>query len=469
MISTPVIYEVNLVPEPAIEDQFDDWLREHVREMLALPGFIDATISRVEQEDGRATRTVHYELQDRRTLERYLTDDAPRMRQAGIDRFGKRFTATRRILVDGQRLALSGELDVCTNCDTMLTGQYCAQCGQRFGTRMISLWELIREASEFLTDLDSRLWRTLGLLLFRPGRLTLDYLRGRRARYIPPLKLFIGLSLLFFFLLALGPRLGIQGGPGISAQVDGDGDSADVVFSLGPGEDAEPPVESAADSADEPAASASETATTDKPDPEPGQDLATEPDDATEGDSVSAEAEAEAHEDPCEDIEIEIGPEFSWLSGWLTEERLKATCNKVVADHGQSYGRALLDNIPMMMFFFMPVMALVVKLGYPLSRRYYVEHLLFLVHFHAFFFLILSLNLLAEWLFEETRLPDWPSTTLAVITAIYVPVYLYRSMRLVYQQSPGVTLAKYALLSLAYFIGLFLMFALTLTLTALTL
>jgi len=467
MLSAPVIYEVNLVPDPAIEDQFDDWLHEHVREMLALPGFIDATISRVEQEDGRATRTVHYELQDRHALERYLTDDAPRMRQAGIDLFGKRFTATRRILVDGQRLALSGELDVCTNCDTMLTGQYCAQCGQRFGTRMISLWELIREASEFLTDLDSRLWRTLGLLLFRPGRLTLDYLRGRRARYIPPLKLFIGLSLLFFFLLALGPRLGLEGGPGFSAEVNGDGEGADVAFYVGSDEDTELPDAPAAMSPDQPAAPATGTATVEAPAPGSGPDLAAGTEQATAADS--AVAEPGANKDPCADVKIELGPEFSWLSGWLTEERVKATCNKVVADHGQGYARALLDNIPMMMFFFMPVMAMVMKLGYPLSRRYYVEHLLFLVHFHAFFFLILSLNVLTEWLFENTRLPDWPSTTLGWITAIYVPVYLYRSMRLVYQQSPGVTLAKYALLGLSYFIGLFLMFAVTLTVTALTL
>jgi hypothetical protein len=452
----PVIYEVNLVPEPAIAGQFDEWLHEHVREMLALPGFIDATISRVEQAEGPAARTVHYELQSRESLEQYLAEHAPRMRQAGVDRFGDRFTATRRILVGGQRLALSGALDTCTNCDTLLRGQYCAECGQRSGSRMISLWELIREASEFLTTFDSRLWRTLGLLMFRPGWLTRDYLRGRRARYIPPLRLFIAFSLLFFFLLAIGNRLGLQdgtivaGGEGVNIHIGAeDGDPADA---------AEPPVSSPEDATDAQLESAPDAGSGPAQDPVAGA--------AAEIPPVST---AETEEDPCEDLDIATGTELGWLGTWLTEERLRATCRKVVADHGASYGQALLENIPMMMFFFLPVMAMVMKISYPLSGRFYVEHLLFLVHFHAFFYFILTLNLLAEWSFEGTRLPDWPAPVLATVTLIYVPVYLFKSMRLVYGQSKMATLGKYALLGVSYFVGLLFMFLITLAVTALTL
>lgn len=457
MAAAPVIYEVNLVPEPAIEGEFDDWLHEHVRDMLALPGFIDATISRVEQADGPAARTVHYELQDRAALEQYLAEHAPRMRQHGIDRFGERFTATRRILVEGQRLALSGALDTCTNCDTLLRGQYCAQCGQRSGTRMISLWGLIREASEFLTTLDSRLWRTLGLLMFRPGQLTLDYLRGRRARYIPPLRLFIAFSLAFFFLLAIGTRLGLQDSTTVA-------EGEEVHIRIGaddpahPGDEARPPAGGPEDAADTPPEAEAEA----QPEPAPG---------AVAGGGADAPpgSTAETEEDPCEHLEIETGTELGWLSTWLTEERLRASCRKVVADHGASFSQALLENIPMMMFFFLPLMAVVMKLSYPLSGRFYVEHLLFLVHFHAFFYFILTLNLLAEWAFEGTRMPDWPAPVLATVTLIYVPVYLFKSMRLVYGQGKMATLGKYALLGISYFVGLIIMFVITLTVTALTL
>jgi hypothetical protein len=121
------------------------------------------------------------------------------------------------------------------------------------------------------------------------------------------------------------------------------------------------------------------------------------------------------------------------------------------------------------MFVFLPFMAFLMKAAYPLSRRYYVEHLLFLVHFHAFFYLLLTFNLLAEWAFEGTELPDWPSFLLGIVTAIYVPVYLYRAMRLVYKQGRAATLLKYLLLGIAYFIGLMLVFTGTLAVTALTL
>ncbi|MGB5622417.1 MAG: DUF4286 family protein [Gammaproteobacteria bacterium] len=449
MASGSVVYEVNLVFDPVIEEQFDDWLRGHVREMLGLPGFIDATIARVEREDGRASRSIQYELQDRKALEQYLSDQAAGMRQAAVDRFGDQFSATRRILMDGHRVAASGTLGTCSNCETLLIGQYCAECGQRTGTRMISLWELIREASEFLTTFDSRLWRTLGLLMFRPGWLTRDYLLGRRARYIPPLRLFIAFSLMFFFLLAIGTRLGLDGS---SIVTDGEGVNIQI------GVDDPNPAEETV-----PALAGSEPA--DVSAPETTADATTDQTDAPALDDTAAEAGSD--EDPCERLEVNI--DVDWLRAWLTEERLKVTCRKVVVDHGASYAQALLENIPMMMFFFLPVMALVMKLSYPLSRRYYVEHLLFLVHFHAFFYFILTLNLLAEWTFEGNNLVDWPAPVLATVTMVYVPVYLFKSMRLVYGQSRMATLGKYALLGISYFVGLMIMFIITLTLTALTL
>jgi hypothetical protein len=78
----------------------------------------------------------------------------------------------------------------CLNCGAVLGGQYCGYCGQRATTRLISIWQLVREAFGDLFELDSRLWRTLLPLLFRPGKLTQDYLQGRRARYMPPLSHF---------------------------------------------------------------------------------------------------------------------------------------------------------------------------------------------------------------------------------------------------------------------------------------
>ena len=80
-----------------------------------------------------------------------------------------------------------------------------------------------------------------------------------------------------------------------------------------------------------------------------------------------------------------------WLAKRLTKERLLRVCEKVTANDGRDFVNQLLDNVPAALFFLLPLMALVLKILYPLSKRYYVEHLLFVVHFHAFFFLVLTL------------------------------------------------------------------------------
>ncbi len=94
-----VIYEVNLDVEAAVADDFLAWLRDHVVAILALPGFLDARISAVEDPPpGRALWCVHYRVHSRATLQDYFDHHAAAMRGDGIARFGDRFSATRRIL-----------------------------------------------------------------------------------------------------------------------------------------------------------------------------------------------------------------------------------------------------------------------------------------------------------------------------------------------------------------------------------
>jgi Protein of unknown function (DUF3667) len=91
----------------------------------------------------------------------------------------------------------------CRNCGAHLAGRYCAQCGQAAGVHVPSTREIVLEAIEGLTHLDSRLWRTLQALWFRPGKLTLEFIAGRRAAYLPPFRLYLVLSLIFFLVESL--------------------------------------------------------------------------------------------------------------------------------------------------------------------------------------------------------------------------------------------------------------------------
>jgi antibiotic biosynthesis monooxygenase (ABM) superfamily enzyme len=96
-----IVYEVNLDVDAAVFSAYRAWLDEHVREMLTVPGFIAAEI--LECRDpappaGRRSLCVVYRLASDADLQRYLREDAPRLRAEGLQRFPGRFTATRRIM-----------------------------------------------------------------------------------------------------------------------------------------------------------------------------------------------------------------------------------------------------------------------------------------------------------------------------------------------------------------------------------
>ncbi|MEZ5465822.1 MAG: DUF4286 family protein [Lysobacteraceae bacterium] len=92
-------YEVTLDVETAIADDFLAWLRRHVDEMLALPGFTHATLHSLDTDDAeRRGFCVRYRLTGREALDAYFHDHAERMRAGGIQRFGDTMHASRRIL-----------------------------------------------------------------------------------------------------------------------------------------------------------------------------------------------------------------------------------------------------------------------------------------------------------------------------------------------------------------------------------
>lgn len=96
-----VIYEVNIEVDASAHEEYRVWLRDHVAEILALPGFTGAKVFEVLEPPpsaGRVGLCVQYALRDQDALDDYLRDHAPRLRADGIARFGDRFQATRRVL-----------------------------------------------------------------------------------------------------------------------------------------------------------------------------------------------------------------------------------------------------------------------------------------------------------------------------------------------------------------------------------
>lgn len=107
-------------------------------------------------------------------------------------------------------IAIDGPLPShCPNCAAAVHGPYCAQCGQETALGVPTLRQFGHEYVQTFVTLEGRLWRTLWLLIRRPGQLTVEFLAGRRRRYVRPLPLYLSLSFLFFLVLSLS--VGKQG------------------------------------------------------------------------------------------------------------------------------------------------------------------------------------------------------------------------------------------------------------------
>ena len=152
------------------------------------------------------------------------------------------------------------------------------------------------------------------------------------------------------------------------------------------------------------------------------------------------------------------GPGQDWIA-----PRVQRACRIIVLDNGRSVREAFLHNVPRAMFLFLPLLAAGMMLMYWWPRHYYVEHLLLFVHNHAFGFLLL---LLAAGV---SALLPWAASWVRLAVCLYIPWYVYRSMRLVYGQGRWLTLTKLVVLGFFYLASGSLMLGLAVAYSAFTL
>jgi hypothetical protein len=105
---------------------------------------------------------------------------------------------------------------VCHNCSAPLAGPYCSSCGQKAQPLNPTLRALASDVVEATLDVDGRTFRSVVTLLTAPGVLTLEYFRGRRARWIAPLRLYLLFSVVYFAAASFGGpvHVGITGRDG---------------------------------------------------------------------------------------------------------------------------------------------------------------------------------------------------------------------------------------------------------------
>ncbi len=290
--------------------------------------------------------------------------------------------------------APAGQVVTCANCGREFGGRFCPECGQD--------QEDIRRpfaaiARDFLGDFiafDARIWRTLAPLLTRPGGLTVDYIEGRRARYVPPLKLYVFAAFLYFTIVAIG-----GGGP-FQAFVQETEDG--VTFGFGEPGDQNPEEGSGR--------SAAETAPADAPPPP-----------ANAPDTAGGSAD---------------------VSRGIEERAQRA------AEDPQAYGRAVQGTLSYAHFLLLPVLALLLKAFY--RNRYYAEHLVFGMHFHALALLTAAPIVAAIDFIPALDRQGSPARAIVSVWYLGLGAYLFLAMRRVYGGGYLRTLSRWAALGLLY-------------------
>ena len=303
----------------------------------------------------------------------------------------------------------------CPNCGNERTLSFCAHCGQNDRDYLHSLPSLVRDILRETFEMDSRTFRTLKLLVLRPGELSAEFSRNRRASYSSPIRLYLFFSLLFFFVLS------------VTTETEPPGEE-DRVMRI---------------SADQ-AESVDFTALKEALSPQRRERL---------DEIVSRETYpgsrvvayllarwANDRQDELTDVErFYLSQGVDWLhTPQLAAERLE-------------------NNLPITMFFMLPVFALLLALFYRKKRRFYVEHFVFSIHVHVAVFAVFTVLALVP----ETPIGGILDLILLFVLAVYNVAALMRY----YGDGALMTTVKWGALTMSYAIMLIPGFLLTVFVT----
>lgn len=89
----------------------------------------------------------------------------------------------------------------CTHCEYPFTGRFCPNCGQSVKIYEKPFLSIIKEFSGDLFAFDSRFWRSIPALIYKPGTMISEYVGGKHVMYMPPFRLYVFVSFIFFLLL----------------------------------------------------------------------------------------------------------------------------------------------------------------------------------------------------------------------------------------------------------------------------
>ena len=282
---------------------------------------------------------------------------------------------------------------VCPNCGRVRPASFCAHCGQSDRDYARALRSVAGELLRETFALDSRLFRTLVQLLFKPGGLTREFSRNRRASFVSPVRLYVFASLAFFLILSLAGDFSrfSRGMPEGEVDISG-ARQAPTEESLAAFREALPPRH------------------------------------RVKVDDILGRPEG----DVGRQILSSIAGSGDTLDGWL--ERFLMLGSIDILHDPAVVPRRFLANMPVAMFCLVPVLGLVLAVLFRRRKRFYVEHLVFAMHMQSLTFCIYALALL---------IPDaGPGTWIRAVLALTPYPYFVIALKRYYENGWIRTTAK---------------------------
>jgi len=300
---------------------------------------------------------------------------------------------------------------LCSNCDHPVDGKFCTNCGQSAKDFHRPFFSVVSESLGDALSLDNKFFHTLVPLFVRPGYLTKEFMRGRRARYTPPFRLYLFLTFFAFLLLSHNHKPETDSEKNLTFQ-NSEGEDVEVLSLF------ENMIDEDMSNVDSLAGNASFK---------------------NEIIRINSGLEAELESDT-------ISPPIDIEGGHELLNQNKAV--KKIFDMWRLNPTLMMDNafkkLSQTLLLILPLFALFLALFYIRRKRYLLEHLLISLNFHSFIFVVV---IVSELLIMTGIKAIYP---FAFYLYLLIPLQLFLALKFYYRQSWFKTLIKFLLLSFFY-------------------
>jgi len=354
-----------------------------------------------------------------------------------MEDLGKSFPLAEGMVEAEQGTERKQNNEFCLNCGAKLLDTYCHHCGQKDLPRRQTMGELIENFIGSFYSFESKFFRTVKFLLFMPGFLPVEYTAGKRACYYHPVRAYVFISFVFFLLLFSLPdsKEGESKLMTTEENVELDNDLEKMKNQLGRvGLDSV--LMDSVITKIEQSADTTNALTVDNK----GKKFKTK----NGGINLSlddSQYETIEQYDSTQKLLSEAERD-NWFKRKLSIRWIEVN-NKYKDDDGgkrfgEDFGKAFLENFSKVLFYLLPIFALLLKLLYVRKDFYYSEHLVFSIYYYNFFYLAATLFLLVEYI---PVVGGWLDAVIVIWIIIYLPI----AMKRMYLQSWGKTILKYSI------------------------